>query len=168
MITNKENIMIRKNLGVAMVAAFGLLAATSFLVLQQSASATTNPRAFGFCSGQWYTQDICKYDQSSTFVSAGTLYMNAKGATASGTCDPSNDIQWTKSDGNCIYQNGAVLTGYSGSGQWTNCAMPGGAMWWATRPIDPGNLTIDYFFSYFSTTAGVSTSGLNGHWEITP
>lgn len=47
--------------------------------------------------------------------------MYAKGATASGSCDPTTDVQGTKFDGNRIYRNGAVVAGYGGSEMWTNC-----------------------------------------------
>lgn len=148
--------------------AIAVLALTALFVTAIPATSTTvEGPSFNQCNGQWWSQDICKYDQSSTVIFGLNLDMYAKGATASGPCDPSNNVWWTKSGGNRIYQNGSVIAGYGGSGQWTNCSIPGGAQWAATRALDSGTLTIDYFFSY-SVGGVVTAAALNGHWVVSP
>jgi hypothetical protein len=143
-----------------------MIAASVAIVVPASAASVTGP-SFNQCNGQWWTQDVCKYDQSSTLVVGTTLYVYAKGATASGSCDPSNDVLWVESDGNRIYRTGVAIAGYGGSPQWTNCDIPAGAQWQASRDLDSGTLTIDYFFSY-SVGGSIRAAAVEGHWTITP
>ncbi len=150
------------------VTAIVTVATTTMVAVAPSAGAAsvTGP-SFNQCNGQWWSQDVCKYNQTSTLVIGGTLYMYAKGATASGACDPSNDTLWIESDGNRIFRTGVAIAGYGGAGRWTNCEMPAGAQWMASRALDSGTLLINYFFSY-SVNGSVRSAATNGAWTINP
>ncbi len=75
-------------------------------------------------SGTFYCPLGCKYSQGKVEYNANTVqYLSWWGSTASGTCDPSNDVQRWQLQGNAVYNdaNGAKVYGYT-SGVWkTNC-----------------------------------------------
>jgi hypothetical protein len=139
--------------------------------LATTSEAAISPPGFG-CGSGWYTQDVCKYDQSKITLAGSTYTLSWQGATATGPspCDSTNNVNYWGSDGGEWYDNGVNNVHYlPAAHNWTNCAIPGYAIYGSTRAKVAGHTyKMDFYFRY---QAGVQTvyhtsSIINGHWNM--
>ena len=134
------------------------------------AHAAISPPQFGACGAGWYSQDVCKYNQSKITLSGSTYSLSWQGATASGTCDPTNNVNWWASDGGEWYDNGVNTVHYLPTvTKRTNCAMPGFAIYGSTRSKVVGHTyKMDFYFRYQAGSLPVyfTKVSLNGHWNM--
>lgn len=114
---------------VASLASWMLLVATFALVPAPTASAHGIQMVTG-CGGGWDTPNACKYDQAKLSVSgdcgSGSCTISTvswRGGTASGSCDPGNDIVSWRLEYVRIHKvsDGTVLWQYGPGNRQTHC-----------------------------------------------
>jgi len=121
------------------------------LAIRPALATSVNPAS----SGVFYCT-ICKYAQGKVnYTSSTVTALSWWGSTASGTCDPSNDVKRWQLQGTSLYNDatGTKIYGYT-SGVWrTNCEIvtnnsPPYA--WAVSPNKsrPSNASAHFWWKY--------------------
>ena len=132
-----------------------------FVGLQNAGAGNTliNPAA----SGVFYCADVCKYHQAKVqYTSSVVNYLSWWGSTASGTCDPSNDVEKWRLDGTSLYNDtsNAKLYGWGPQSWKTNCNIvntPNPPWAWAVAPnvSRPSNASAHYWWRFYNEGASV-------------